>query len=62
MIGGRRGAPYDGVVELKAAPEPKHSKLQSPHAPWVESIGNYERRETTIVEGLISARTLRPRA
>jgi hypothetical protein len=49
-----RGAPYDRVAELEATPEPKPLELQSPaaHAPWVRPIGDYERRETTIVEGL----------
>lgn len=28
------------------------SRLRIEHAPWVRLIGDYERRETTIVEGL----------
>jgi hypothetical protein len=51
---GRRGAPYDRVAELEATPEPKPPELQSAtaHAPWIKSILSYERKETTIVEGL----------
>jgi hypothetical protein len=41
------GAPYDGVAELTATPEPKPAA-----APWIRNINDYERRETTIVEGL----------
>jgi hypothetical protein len=59
-IGGEgRGAapcagPYDRVAQLTATPEPQPLELQSPaaHARWVRPIGDYERRETTIVEGL----------
>ena len=48
------GTPYDAAVELTAGPEPEPVDLKpaSPHAPWIRPIGDYERRETTIVEGL----------
>lgn len=32
------------VIELTAE--------EKPHAPWVRNINDYERRETTLVEGL----------
>jgi hypothetical protein len=42
----KRSAPYGGVAELKpAAPEAEHAR-------WVKPLSCYERRETTIVEGL----------
>jgi hypothetical protein len=36
---------------LEATPEPQLPEIQSTHAPWVRPISDYERRETTIVEG-----------
>jgi hypothetical protein len=47
--GRRRGAPYVAAVELTAEETPEPAVA---HAPWVRPIGDYERRETTIVEGL----------
>jgi hypothetical protein len=49
--GEREGsAPYAAAVELPAekSPEPEP---QPTHAPCVRPIGDYERRETTLVEG-----------
>ena len=41
------------AAELEATPAPKPRELRAAeHAPWVKSILSYERRETTIVEGL----------
>jgi hypothetical protein len=40
----RRAGPYDAAVELTAE--------ERPYAPWVRSINDYERKETTLVEGL----------
>ena len=51
----RRGAPSAAVAELTAAaPEadPIEPRPTTAHAPWIRPIGDYERRETTIVEGL----------
>jgi hypothetical protein len=36
---------------LEATPETKLPELQATRTPWVRPIGDYERRETTIVEG-----------
>jgi hypothetical protein len=41
---GPRGTPYSAAVGLTAE--------EKSYAPWVRPIGDYERRETTIVEGL----------
>jgi hypothetical protein len=52
---GRRTAPYDRVAELRPATpeaEPPESRSAVAHAPWIRNINDYERRETTIVEGL----------
>jgi hypothetical protein len=46
------GTPYVAAVELKAAAEPEPVKLEGAFQRWVRPIGDYERRETTIVEGL----------
>jgi hypothetical protein len=44
---------YATAAELEATPAPKPRELRAAeHAPWVKSILSYERRETTIVEGL----------
>jgi hypothetical protein len=48
---GPYGAPYDRVAGLEATPEPK-LQPSAAHAPWVKPLSSYERRETTIVEGL----------
>jgi hypothetical protein len=49
----RRAAPYDRAAELTpAAPEPEPVKLEGAFSRWVRPIGDYERRETTVVEGL----------
>jgi hypothetical protein len=62
--GGERAGPSAAVAELTAAAEPKpESEPESEperiepepaaaHAPWVRPIGDYDRRETTTVEGL----------
>jgi hypothetical protein len=42
-------APYAAAVELTAEEKPQPAVT---HAPWIRPIGDYERRETTIVEGL----------
>ena len=51
---GYRGAPYGGVAELKATPEPEPVNPKSAGAfpRWVRPLAEYERRETTVVEGL----------
>jgi hypothetical protein len=63
--GGRR-APYSSAVKLTAEEQPRladpkpaegKSELVDPkpptrHAPWIRPLSDYERRETTIVEGL----------
>ena len=46
--------PSAAAVELTAEEKPE---LPDPepavaHAPWIRPIGDYERRETTVVEGL----------
>jgi hypothetical protein len=49
------GPPYAAAVELTAeeeTPEPINPVPAASYAPWVRPIGDYERRETTIVEGL----------
>jgi hypothetical protein len=47
--------PSDITAQSGKEPQPLEAtlepKLQSTHAPWVRPIGDYERRETTIVEG-----------
>jgi hypothetical protein len=49
----RRGAPYDRVAELTpATPEPEPVKPEGAFPRWVRPISCYERRETTVVEGL----------
>jgi hypothetical protein len=48
----RRGAPYVAAVELKAAAEPKPVKPEGAFPRWVRNVNEYERRETTVVEGL----------
>ena len=52
--GGPSGAPYVAAVELTAEQKPERLDPQPAvaHAPWVRPIGDYERRETSIVEGL----------
>jgi hypothetical protein len=52
----RRAAPYAASVPVELTAEEK-PELPDPqpavaHAPWVRPIGDYERRETMIVEGL----------
>jgi hypothetical protein len=51
--GGRAG-PSAAVAELTAAADPEPDKPQptTAHTPWVRNIKDYERRETTVVEGL----------
>ena len=51
---GRRGPPYDGVAQLTATPEAERVNPETApgHAPWIRPIAEYERRETTVVEGL----------
>jgi hypothetical protein len=46
--------PYAAAVELTAEEKPELSDPEPAvaHAPWIRPIGDYERRETTIVEGL----------
>jgi hypothetical protein len=41
--------PYAAAVELTAEEKPEPAAA---HARWVRPIGDYERRETTLVEGL----------
>jgi hypothetical protein len=49
--GKARAWTYDRVGELKpATPEPLDSRPRI--APWVKPISCYERRETTVIEGL----------
>jgi hypothetical protein len=51
--GRSRSRAYDRVVELKPArrkPSPPDSRPRI--APWVKPLSCYERRETTVVEGL----------
>lgn len=53
---GRRGAPYLAAVELTAELEPEPDRvapeLLPMWPPWVRPISDYERKETTVVEGL----------
>jgi hypothetical protein len=46
--------PSATAVELTAEEKPELRDPQPAfvHAPWVKPIGDYERRETTLVEGL----------
>ena len=46
---GDGSAPYASAVEVTAEEKPEPAVA---HAPWIRPIGDYERRETTIVEGL----------
>jgi hypothetical protein len=41
-------------TSVTTTPEADHTEpeLAAAHAPWVKSISSYERKETTIVEGL----------
>jgi hypothetical protein len=50
----RRVAPYAAVVELTAEEKPEllDPRPAVARAPWVRPLGDYERRETTVVEGL----------
>jgi hypothetical protein len=57
--GEREGSPpYVAAVELTAEEQPEPERIEpepapaAAHAPWVRPIGDYERRETTLVEGL----------
>jgi hypothetical protein len=50
---GRRIAPHDGaLVSMTAAPELLDPRPIAPFPRWVRPLADYERRETTIVEGL----------
>ena len=57
--GEREGSPpYAAAVELTAEEQPEPERIEpeptpaAAHAPWVRPIGDYERRETTLEEGL----------
>jgi hypothetical protein len=52
--GGGGAGPYAAAVELTAEEKPQRlePKPAVAHARWIRPIGDYERRETTIVEGL----------
>jgi hypothetical protein len=39
-------------IAAEEKPERLDPQLAVAHAPWVRPIGDYERRETTIVEGM----------
>ena len=46
-------APYAAAAVTAAEkPKPVDQTPATTHAPWVKNIGCYERKETTIVEGL----------
>jgi hypothetical protein len=48
-----RGGPYITAVTVTAEPEANliDQTPAAAHARWIRAIGDYERRETTIVEG-----------
>jgi hypothetical protein len=52
--GRRRRNPNHKSIEPEPEPEPQLVEPEpvAAHAPWVKSISSYERKETTIVEGL----------
>jgi hypothetical protein len=52
--GGGGAGPYAAAVELTAEEKPEllDPRPAVAHAPWIRLIWDYERRETTIVEGL----------
>jgi hypothetical protein len=50
---GRSAGPSSAVAELtSAAAEPEPAKPEGAFPRWVRSLAEYERKETTIVEGL----------
>jgi hypothetical protein len=52
---GAGAGPYDRAAELKTAAQPDPERIEpKPQAQsrWVKPLSCYERRETTIVEGL----------
>jgi hypothetical protein len=50
--GGDGSAPYDRAVELEAAPGPLDPRPATAFPRWIRPLADYERRETTVVEGL----------
>jgi hypothetical protein len=46
---GPHEAPYVAAIELTAK---EKSRPAIAYAPWIKSISSYERKETTVVEGL----------
>jgi hypothetical protein len=51
----RRTGPSAAVAELTAAAEPEPQPIEPEpgvRARWIKPLSSYERRETTIVEGL----------
>jgi hypothetical protein len=55
-VEGRGVGPYVAAVELKAAaPEPESQPIEpepGARSRWIKPLSCYERRETTVVEGL----------
>jgi|HubBroStandDraft_2_1064218.scaffolds.fasta_scaffold349955_2 hypothetical protein len=51
---GAGAGPYDGAAELKpAAREPEPQPIEpGAQSRWIKPLSCYERRETTVVEGL----------
>lgn len=50
---GRRGAPYAAaVMAAELEPDRVAPELLPTWPPWVGPISDYERKETTVVEGL----------
>jgi hypothetical protein len=52
---GRGAGPYAAVAELTAAAEPEPQPIEpepGAQSRWVKPLSCYERRETTVVEGL----------
>jgi len=52
--GGRTG-PSAAVAELTAAAEPEPERIEpesGAQSRWIKPLSSYERRETTVVEGL----------
>jgi hypothetical protein len=46
------GGPYVTAVSVTAEPETNDQTPAASHAPWIKPIGDYERKQTTTVEGL----------
>jgi hypothetical protein len=50
-VGAEGGGPYVTAADLTAEPESNDQTPAAAHPPWVRNIGDYERKQTTIVEG-----------